>query len=547
MAETVPDSAARVAGENVRPSKGGPAEKRLSVVIPTLNEAARLPRLLACLAAQTRLPDEIIVADARSSDDTRAIAVAAGAKVVDGGMPGVGRNAGAAAATGDLLLFTDADSEPGPDFIEHALAEFGGRGLELASAAPWPVETDPSLHFWCGVAEAYLRLVEHIVPHAAGVCILVTKELHERIGGFDETIVLAEDHDYARRGAAAGRYGLLRTVRVPASMRRAAHEGRWRLFGIMVYTEWNTLAGTPIRSTPFEYRFGEFGEDGAPEGHGRARRTSRRSGRAQRLLRELEKPSSEVQTDAIGFQVVSAIGGGLGTAAMASAGWPAAAYVPFAGAAAAIATISTYEALRKLRYERPYGDFFSASVAVASADVIDRSGRVLVRRGIDEVCELHAINNLKRMSELSRQGLTGRLRIVLATLEGLRALIDDMGDAAYSEVSYVSARSSITTLLFKVGFEEVEKPPRYDFVNRWDKRLLMWAIGRRVGRQLSGDVDTYRMALLSKRDFASVPMAAAIDGQIERARRDLAHALSLSRAPEVPVQEATAVTQVAGE
>jgi hypothetical protein len=122
-----------------------------------------------------------------------------------------------------------------------------------------------------------------------------------------------------------------------------------------------------------------------------------------------------------------------------------------------------------------------------------------------------------------------------------------MGDAAYSEVSYVSARSSITTLLFKVGFEEVEKPPRYDFVNRWDKRLLMWAIGRRVGRQLSGDVDTYRMALLSKRDFASVPMAAAIDGQIERARRDLAHALSLSRAPEVPVQEATAVTQVAGE
>ena len=254
-----------------------------------------------------------------------------------------------------------------------------------------------------------------------------------------------------------------------------------------------------------------------------------------------------MQTDAIGFQVVSAIGGGLGTAAMASAGWPPAAYVPFAGAAAAIAGISTYEALRKLRFEKSYGDFFSASVAVASDDVVDGSGRVLVRRGVDEVCELHAINNLKRMSKLSRQGLAGRLRIVLATLEGLCALIDDMGDAAYSEVSYVSARSSLTTLLFKVGFDEVEHPPPYDFVNRWDKQLLMWASGRRVGRQLSGDVETYRMALLPKQDFASAPMAAAIDGQIERARRDLAHALSLSRAPEVPVQEATAVTQVAGE
>lgn len=548
MAEAVPDSAAREAGESVRPHRGGPAPRRLSVVVPTLNEGVRLPRLLACLAAQTHAPDEIIVADAHSSDGTRAIAVAAGAKVVDGGMPGVGRNAGAAAATGDLVLFTDADSEPGPDFIERALAEFEGRGLEVASAAPWPVETDPSLHFWCGVAEAYLRLMEHIVPHAAGVCILVTRELHERIGGFDETIVLAEDEDYARRAAAVGRYGLLRTIRVPASMRRAAHEGRWRLFGIMVYTEWNTLAGKPIRSTPFEYRFGEFGEDGTLEGGGRGRGSRRRSGRAQRLLRQLEKPSSEVQTDAIGFQVVSAIGGGLGTAAMASAGWPPAAYVPFAGAAAAIAGVSTYEALRKLRYEKPYGDFFSASVAVASDDVVDSSGRVLVRRGIDEVCELHAIKNLKRMSELSRQGLTGRLRIVLETLEGLGALIDDMGDAAFSEVSYVSARSSLTTLLFKVGFEEIERPPRYDFVNRWDKRLLMWVIGRRVGRQLSGDAESYRMALMPRDRFASTEMAAAIDGQIERARRDLTRALSLSRRrAEVPVQEATAVTQPASE
>ncbi|HEY5489608.1 MAG TPA: glycosyltransferase, partial [Gemmatimonadaceae bacterium] len=532
MAEAVPDSAARVAGESVRPSGGGPAPKRLSVVVPTLNEGVRLPRLLACLSAQTRTPDEIIVADARSSDDTRAIAIAAGAKVVDGG---------------DLLLFTDADSEPGPDFIERALAEFEARGLEVASAAPWPVETDPSLHFWCGVAEAYLRLMEHIVPHAAGVCILVTRELHERIGGFDETIVLAEDHDYARRAAGVGQYGLLRTVRVPASMRRAAHEGRWRLFGILVYTEWNTLAGKPIRSTPFEYRFGEFGEDDAPEGRGRGHRAPRRSGRAQRLLRQLEKPSSEVQTDAIGFQVVSAIGGGLGTAAMASAGWPPAAYVPFAGATAVIAGVSTYEALRKLRYERPYGDFFSASIAVASADVVDGSGRVLVRRGVDEVCELHAIKNLKRMSELNRQGLAGRLRIVLETLEGMRALIDDMGDAAYSEVSYVSARSSLTTLLFKVGFDEVEHPPPYDFVNRWDKRLLMWVIGRRVGRQLSGDAGSYRMALMPKQDFASARTAAAIDGQIERARYDLTRALSLSRRTEVPVPEATAVTQVAGE
>jgi hypothetical protein len=312
----------------------------------------------------------------------------------------------------------------------------------------------------------------------------------------------------------------------------------------MVYTEWNTLAGRPIRSTPFEYRFGEFADDAHSGPVGDAAKPPRR---ARRILRQLEKPSSEVQTDAIGLQVVSAIGGALGTLAMASAGWPPGAYVPFAGAAAAIAGVSTYEALRKLRYEKPYGDFFSASVSVASADVVDGSGRVLVRRGIDEICELHAINNLKRMSELSRQGLAGRMRIAVETLEGLRALIADMGDPAYSDVSYVVARSGITNLLFKVGFDEIEHPVPYDFINRWDKQVLMWVISLRVGRQLSGDVGSYRMALMPKERFASAGMAAAIDGQIERAHLDLARALRLSHSPEAPAPEATALPQGAGE
>lgn len=519
---------------------------RLSVVIPTLNESGRLPRLLACLAAQTRMPDEIIVADADSSDDTRTIASAAGARVVSGGMPGVGRNAGAAAASGDLLLFTDADSEPGPEFIERALAEFDARGLTIASAAPWPVESDPSLHFWCGVAEAYLRGMEHLVPHAAGVCILVTRELHERIGGFDESIVLAEDHDYARRAAAAGTYGLLRTVRVPASMRRAAREGRWRLFGIFVYTEWNTLAGRPIRSIPFEYEFGEFAAGGIDEPR-RRRGVAPSAGRLRLLARQLGKPSSEVQTDAIGLQVASVVAGGLGTFAMAYAGLPPESYLPFAGLAAAVAGVSTYEALRKLRFEKAYGEFFSAAVAVASDDVCDGSGRVVVRRGLDEICEIHAINNLAEMTGLSRRGMPGRLRIMVETLVGMRALAADMGDSAYRDVVCVTARSDLTTLLFKIGFDEIEDPPRYDFANRWDKRFLMWTIAKRVGRRPSGDPDDYRMALMTKERFASEETLTALDGQIERARRDLARALRLSHEPGSTSAEPAAVAEAAGE
>jgi glycosyltransferase involved in cell wall biosynthesis len=80
---------------------------KLSIIIPTKNEEQNLPVLLAALRAQTlfqRLPQEIeiIVADAHSTDATRALAIQAGARVVDGGMPGPGRNRGAEAATAAL-------------------------------------------------------------------------------------------------------------------------------------------------------------------------------------------------------------------------------------------------------------------------------------------------------------------------------------------------------------------------------------------------------------------------------------------------------------
>lgn len=61
---------------------------RISIVIPTLNEAAYLSTLLDSLKTQTFRGFEIIVADANSTDRTREIALEHGARVVQGGMPG---------------------------------------------------------------------------------------------------------------------------------------------------------------------------------------------------------------------------------------------------------------------------------------------------------------------------------------------------------------------------------------------------------------------------------------------------------------------------
>lgn len=88
---------------------------RVSVIIPTFNEAANLPALLEKIRAGH--PHEIIIADGGSNDGTVAVAEAAGARVVSSRKGrAVQMNRGAAVASGELLLFLHADTLPPEDF-----------------------------------------------------------------------------------------------------------------------------------------------------------------------------------------------------------------------------------------------------------------------------------------------------------------------------------------------------------------------------------------------------------------------------------------------
>lgn len=229
----------------------------LTIVIPTKNEEDYLPQLLESIKKQTLQPSEIIVADAHSTDRTREIARSLGAKVVDGGMISFGRNAGARAAKTDFILFLDADVElRDPEFLEKAVGEMLERKLDLATCDVFPLSDQYIDHFLHKAYNTYARAWGSLYPHAPGFCMLTRRALHEKIDGFDEKVTFCEDHDYARRAKPYGRFGFLKSTKIPVSIRRLDRDGRMQIAIKYMLAELHLAFLGPIRHNRFHYTFG---------------------------------------------------------------------------------------------------------------------------------------------------------------------------------------------------------------------------------------------------------------------------------------------------
>lgn len=234
---------------------------KVSIVIPTKNEEKNLFSLLHSIKAQTFTDVEVIVADAHSTDTTREVALSLGAKVVDGGMPGPGRNRGAAVAKGEIIIFFDADVYLSTSrFIEDCVAEMERKRLDIASCKVKPMSRKPIDKVGHEVYNAYAVMTEKIRPHAPGFCIFVRRATHEAIGGFDEGVVFAEDHEYVQRAEKNGaRFGLLRAHPIAVSVRRLEKDGRLAIAFKYIYSEFHMLTKGTFKEMPFEYEMG--GED----------------------------------------------------------------------------------------------------------------------------------------------------------------------------------------------------------------------------------------------------------------------------------------------
>lgn len=195
--------------------------ERISVIIPTLNEAARIGVILGRV---TNEPDvEVVIADGGSTDDTCAIAQDLGA-IVTHSLPGRGRqmNAGAEIATGKILLFLHADTLPPPGF-SHSVRE----------ALMQPDNVAGAFHFRLDTRSPLLSLVEWLTNIRSSIFhepygdqgLFLRASTFAEIGGFREAPVL-EDIIIIRVLRRMGQIAIIQEAAVTSAR-------RWQRLGIL--------------------------------------------------------------------------------------------------------------------------------------------------------------------------------------------------------------------------------------------------------------------------------------------------------------------------
>ena len=176
---------------------------KISIVVPAFNEERLLGDSLAQMKSAARAFTqrgwdlETIVCDNNSTDRTAEIARTAGATVVFEPVNQIARarNRGAAAATGDWLVFVDADSQPGAELFAE-VAEQIGSGRCLAGGST--VRLD-SRHWLSELVNAFWNFLSRSCRLLAGSFIFCETAAFRKIGGFSEKLFAGEELELSGR------------------------------------------------------------------------------------------------------------------------------------------------------------------------------------------------------------------------------------------------------------------------------------------------------------------------------------------------------------
>lgn len=203
---------------------------KYSLVVPTYNEEKYLPALLASVAKQHPAPDQLIVVDG-STDQTPRLARRAGATVLDQTVKRVSwaRKRGFEAATGEVIVSTDADSRLAPGYAQALQKAFadprvaGAIGPVYLYDGPWIFRVLSKLFY-----SPFLRLsIIFGRPNFSGQNFAARRSAYVQTKGFDPEMVTAEDVYVGMQLRKVGRIVYVPGMRVYTSGRRISGMGGW--------------------------------------------------------------------------------------------------------------------------------------------------------------------------------------------------------------------------------------------------------------------------------------------------------------------------------
>ena len=176
---------------------------KISVIVPAFNEEKLIAQSLGAIRgamtafAERGWESELIVCDNNSTDRTAELAREAGAKVVFEAVNQIARarNKGAEAASGDWLIFIDADSYPEKDLfvgvaeiMQTGIFLFGGSTIKLQGA-----------HLAAAIVVGIWNRISRMTKYAAGSFIFCEAAAFRKIGGFDNGLFAGEEIDLSQR------------------------------------------------------------------------------------------------------------------------------------------------------------------------------------------------------------------------------------------------------------------------------------------------------------------------------------------------------------
>lgn len=222
---------------------GAPGGKpRISVVIPALNEEKLLPGILRQFTSDVveRYAIELIVSDGGSTDKTCAIARNFGVRLIENTTGtkqtiSIGRNAGAAEAQGNILVFLNADTVvPEIDsFFSRIQDEIGAPGVcaVTCSVRVYPQEESFADVLFHGFYNWFFFMMNRVgMAMGRGECHVMIRRAFDAVGGYSGGIAAGEDYDMFRRLSRVGKIRFLRDLFVHESPRR------YRKYGYLYVT-----------------------------------------------------------------------------------------------------------------------------------------------------------------------------------------------------------------------------------------------------------------------------------------------------------------------